>query len=333
MWSEAIKGQDIAVKMLKKAMQQQRLAQSYLFYGPEGVGKFHTARQLALAIQCDQGFSIGCGICPACRKILSGNHPDRQVIEPEGSSNTIRVEQIRDLRRLMSLRPNEGRRRIVVFDAADRMNEIAANALLKTLEEPPEESLLILVTSRPSALLATISSRCYPLRFSKLTNVILNDVLNQNIPGAREWQESKKIAVLNLANGSWGQLLRLQEDDQENTVEKRLQHIAWYIEEPNWTMLQRLSFAEKRNSEWKERDDWQDLWVQWESLTRDRIALARGVEAEHLLNIDVAVSLQQMPPCSEAKLWHRLSQLREALTQLSSYTSPRLVAEGLLIKW
>lgn len=160
-------GQERVIVQLQRALGKKRLAQAYLFVGPEGVGKRTTALALAQAVNCQQeGAQDGCGLCPSCRKIQRHLHPDVRVIAPEGAS--LRIAQIRELGADVALKPYEGRWKVFILDAADRMTEEGGNALLKTLEEPAGQTLLVLVTSNVSALLPTVISRCQEVRFSPI---------------------------------------------------------------------------------------------------------------------------------------------------------------------
>src|SRR5512136_2772802 len=177
-------GQERAVEALRAALRRGGLHHAYLFAGPEGVGKGMAARLLAQAANCERDDGDACGNCPACRKIARGVHPDVLVVEPERDmaragrwepkggrtpSRDIVVDQVRELvDRRLSLRRFEGRRRFVILDPADAMNPQAQNALLKTLEEPPDDTTLVLVAAGGDALLPTIRSRCLRVAFAPL---------------------------------------------------------------------------------------------------------------------------------------------------------------------
>ncbi len=149
-----------------------RLAHGYLFSGEPGVGKRAVARAFGTALLCrERTGGEGCGRCPSCAKVQSGNHPDLMLIAPE--SRVIKVEAVRGLEEWMSLKPYEGGYRVVIIEDADAMNESAANAFLKTLEEPPPVSVIILISSRPLLLPATIRSRIQPVPFRPLSRDVL----------------------------------------------------------------------------------------------------------------------------------------------------------------
>jgi DNA polymerase-3 subunit delta' len=158
--------------VLRAALRNDRVAHAYLFHGEPGIGKRMTALRFAQAINCETEKAPespdACGACRSCRQIEALTHPDFVLVIPdqEQANPQIKIEEIRALEGQIIYRPLVGRQRVVVIDEADRMTLGAANALLKTLEEPPGHSVLLLVTSRPFALLATIRSRCQSLRFA-----------------------------------------------------------------------------------------------------------------------------------------------------------------------
>jgi DNA polymerase-3 subunit delta' len=155
-----IVGQQMAVSLLTRALEQ-GASHAYLFSGPAGVGKSEAALALAAGLACADG---GCGVCNTCRRVLGGLHPDVEVIAPEG--NFIRKEEITEINLHAVYRPYEARAKVYIFLEADSFNAEAANAFLKTLEEPPGHVHFILVSNHPERLLPTIASRCQPVTFS-----------------------------------------------------------------------------------------------------------------------------------------------------------------------
>jgi len=160
-----------SIASLQAAVSHQRLAHAYLFHGEEAIGKRLTALRLTQALSCERPSDAdridSCGACRSCRQIEAYTHPDFFVIEPdpEQATRQIKIEQIREIEHQIMYRPLVAERKICLIDDADRMTIGAANALLKTLEEPPEHSLFLVISSRPAALPATIRSRCQALRF------------------------------------------------------------------------------------------------------------------------------------------------------------------------
>jgi DNA polymerase III subunit gamma/tau len=151
-------GQNHVSRTLKNAVAQNRLAHAYLFVGPRGVGKTSTARILAKSLNCINGPTVTpCGVCDNCREIAGGNSLD--VIEIDGASNNS-VEDVRQLRENVRYAPAKGRYKIYLIDEVHMLSSAAFNALLKTLEEPPEHVKFIFATTEPQKVLATILSRC-----------------------------------------------------------------------------------------------------------------------------------------------------------------------------
>lgn len=175
--------------MFRRAISRSRLSQAYLFVGPAGVGKRLFARTLASCLFCEQHSESeleSCGICPACRQMAAGSHPDFFEIGcPEGKRELPLSAFIGDrdergragLCYQLSLRPSAGSRRIAVIDDADTMNDEAANAFLKTLEEPQSGALLILIAGHADGLLPTIRSRCQIVQFAPLTVADVTELL------------------------------------------------------------------------------------------------------------------------------------------------------------
>jgi DNA polymerase III subunit delta' len=163
-----IRGQDRARDMLARALASGKLPHAYLFDGPAGVGKRTTALALAAALNCEREAGAPECDCPPCRKIAGGLHPDLLVLAPEGPGGFIKIEQIRELLAVLAFPPHEGRARVIVIEDAEKMNPAAANAFLKTLEEPPNRTHIVLLSSAPDRLLVTIRSRCQRIRFAPL---------------------------------------------------------------------------------------------------------------------------------------------------------------------
>lgn len=197
--------------MFRRAVQRGRTAHAYLFLGPAGIGKRFVARRIAQALFCGRREPTdldACGDCSACKQILSGAHPDLLTVSlPEGKKE-LPIEAFvgaddrrgrEGLLKELSLRPMSASRRIAIIDDADRMNEASANALLKTLEEPPPDSILILISASSDALLPTIRSRCQPLLFGALSDADVAELLIQN-----EWERDPAAAneIARLSGGS-----------------------------------------------------------------------------------------------------------------------------------
>ncbi len=174
---DTILGQEHAVRVLQGALSAGKVPHAYLFEGPPGVGKRLAARSLALALNCQDGGADACGACSDCRKIGADVHPDvRWLGLPEGKRR-IPIESVREQERWLTVGPHEGRAKVLVIEPAEQMSDAAANALLKTLEEPRPGSFVVLVTAAASSLLPTVRSRCQRVRFGALPVAIVERLL------------------------------------------------------------------------------------------------------------------------------------------------------------
>jgi DNA polymerase-3 subunit delta' len=204
-----IYGHEKQIVILKQALAQNRVGHSYLFSGIDAAGKKTLALEFAKVVNCEKVDENhdSCGTCPACLKISRNNHPDIFCIEAEGQF--IRISAVREIQEQMTFKPMEGRRRVFVIDNADRMNDQAANALLKTLEEPSPANILILVTAKPYTLPSTIISRCRHMRFNPLSS----DTVAKYLIERGNIEKQKALLLAGLAGGSIGQALELNKDD------------------------------------------------------------------------------------------------------------------------
>ncbi|MDD2271729.1 MAG: DNA polymerase III subunit delta' [Desulfuromonadaceae bacterium] len=164
-----ILGHDRIIEVLRRSLRGGKTAHSYLFEGVQGCGRKKTALALIQALFCTTLPDDACGVCPSCRKIDGGNHPDIHFISPLPDKRDISIEQLREMQHELALRPYEAPRKACIIDPAERMSVSAANSLLKTLEEPPGNALIILLTENAGMLLSTVRSRCQLIRFAPLS--------------------------------------------------------------------------------------------------------------------------------------------------------------------
>ena len=169
---KTIEGQDRAIGLLRRALKRDKFHHAYLFSGLDGIGKKKTALEMAKALNCRQpGPEGSCDSCEACLKIEKDCHPDLVHLKPEGTQ--IKIDQIRELEEQLAYPPFGGRSRLILLDKASDLNVWAANAFLKTLEEPPSGNIFVLLVNDPGELLPTLVSRCLPLNFSPLSPALI----------------------------------------------------------------------------------------------------------------------------------------------------------------
>lgn len=203
-----IKGQDTPIAQLKQAFLHSAIPGAYLFTGEEGVGKHLTAFNLAKAINCSSGSFEPCEACPSCLKINKRQHPDVHFIESQ-DLEAIKIDDIRGLKKDIALRPYEAKKKVFIINDAHNLTADAANALLKVLEEPPGNSLIILVSAKPALLFKTIISRCQILRFNPLDRGRLEGILKD------DYRVGDSLAhfLAYFCEGKIGLALRLKDTD------------------------------------------------------------------------------------------------------------------------
>ncbi|HTM19260.1 MAG TPA: DNA polymerase III subunit delta' [Kofleriaceae bacterium] len=181
-----IRGQERAVAQLRRALAGARVAHAYLFTGPAGCGKHTTGLAFAAALNCLSRPGEGCTECEACAKIAGGIHPDVQTLAREGAAQIIPIDTIRaQVIPQLAMAPHEGRARVFLVEEATALQGPAANALLKTLEEPPARTHFILGTAAPDQLLPTIRSRCQRVSFAPLAPDVRAQLADEAAAAAR----------------------------------------------------------------------------------------------------------------------------------------------------
>lgn len=196
---EEVAGQQAIVRTIRNSLRSGRIAHAYLFAGPRGTGKTTMARLLAKALNCEERLGAQCGVCQNCIDISEGNHPD--VIEIDAASNN-GVDQVRDLIERVSYAPIRARYKVYIIDEVHMMSAGAFNALLKTLEEPPENVIFILATTEPHKVLPTIISRCQRFDFTRVDNLDMDRKIKEVLgkEGAN-YDQAAVDEVISLADG------------------------------------------------------------------------------------------------------------------------------------
>ena len=261
--------QAVPVRLLQNIIQRNRTPNGLLFWGPGGVGKQRTAMEFAKALNCTEHEADACGACLACRKVAKGNHPDVKIITPAGKGRIINVETIEFINELAAYQPFEGRWRVILLQDAERMNLAAQNHFLKTLEEPPSNTVFILLTEFPRILLPTIRSRCQQVRFGALRPETVTSLLLQqhslepdlasgsgcSIAGPDVtapwiwWRREKREVVLGFAH-------RLaQGEDPLGLSEEFIQHLRAQEAAIKATVKAELEVADAKESSKEDRDE------------------------------------------------------------------------------
>ncbi len=308
-------GQEEAIRILAGSIKSSRLPHALLFTGPDGVGKGLVAKELAKLLNCQKGASDPCDRCQPCKKIEGFNHPDVGLIEPTGSS--IGIGQIRWLRSQINLMPYEGRYKVYIIKHADLMTEEAQNALLKTLEEPPGRSLLILVSSNPTSLLPTIRSRCQVLKFRSLDSERIKEVLTSRY----DIKPDKAHFLAHLADGGLGKVISLQDEDVLARKNEVIDHVDYVIRTKgsiDWTGESKEEIAHRL-----------EILIDW---FRDLLASKEGSN-ETLINIDRKEELSRAKDrYSAQRLIDIIEQLNQTRDFIMQNVNPKIALDVMVRK-
>lgn len=316
---DRIIGHERQKDFLRRTLANNRLAHAYLFEGPEGVGKRLTALALARAVFCEQ--SNGCGECTPCRKIDHNNHPDLQIVEPDGQQ--IKIEQIRELQKNLSFRPVESTRRVCLIDQADRMNPAAANALLKTLEEPSSETLIILLSARPEALLTTVLSRCQRLPFARLPLTCIESTLTAQ----RDFNQREAHIIAALSDGSFQLAL---DRDPVFFLERRIDILKRVTALSSASILPLLDLAKELTTEKETVPQTLELL---QVFYRDLLLHLYGLPLERMANIDLKEKIERVAAReTTASLLRKLEAINESHRNLARNVNSQLNMEVLLLR-
>lgn len=313
-----ITGHEQQKDILRRALLKQRIAHAYLFTGPDGVGKRLTALAFARALLCVNG--TGCGDCSSCRKVDHNNHPDIHLLDAEA---TIKIDQIRSLQNELSLRPLEGNYKISLIDGADMLTIGAANALLKTLEEPQPNTLIILLTSHAEKLLPTICSRCQQLPFSRLPKEQLATLLSQRL----DLNNTEAMVLAALSEGSFKKALG---QNKQLFLEKRHNLIQSLSGLSSGSTIPAFSLADELATEKELLPDILDIF---QAFYRDILLLKHGRPSAELVNLDLLETLiKQANRLTTDSLMTKLKALESARFHLQRNVNRQLALEVMLMR-
>jgi DNA polymerase-3 subunit delta' len=334
-------GNERAKETLRRMLGQGRVPGALLFAGEEGLGKRLFALELARALNCRTPRGAeACGVCAACarvgrfqypasddrdehKKLVWSEHRDVAAVIPY--NRNILVDAVRDLERESNFRPAEGERRVFIIEGADSMNESASNALLKTLEEPAPTSHIILLASRPSALLPTIRSRCQTVRFAPTAPEELEDYLVRE--GKRAGAEARLAAQL--ASGRPGVALGLNLDAYRARRDAMFGVVEALAAGGDRVRLLR---AAEEMGDAKNKDEYEPRLDALELLVRDLWLLALGAGERPVVNQDLRERLARLAagvaPARAARWLTRIEDLR---AQLSVNVNRRAATDALFL--
>jgi DNA polymerase-3 subunit delta' len=289
-----IVGHEHSIDILRRTLAAQQVRHAYLFSGPQHIGKTLVARRFAQTLLCTGGSDPlvapqePCNTCLACRKVLHGNHPDIHTITRAPDKQFILIEQIRALQSDSARKTLEGRRNIFIIENAHEMNLQSANCLLKTLEEPEADVVLLLTVPDAGLLLPTIQSRVQQILMQLLTTTQIKAALEQR------WEVESKEAELiaALAAGRMGWAIQAVED--EDMLKERREQLEQLTKLPAVNKVQRFEVAQRMSTDTENVRDLLELWLLW---WRDMV-----LAANRCLDLTVNVDMRDQLKSQAAKV-------------------------------
>jgi DNA polymerase-3 subunit delta' len=279
-------GNTAVLDVIKRQLVQDRLPHSMLFVGIRGIGKHTLAGFVSMVANCQKEANDFCRDCPSCRKILQNSHADVKLYGPEGQF--IKIDQMRELSREVFFRPFEGKMRVFIIDEAEKMNLESANSILKTLEEPPESSLLILISDKPNELLGTIRSRCQIFRFAPLSPDDIDQILRRQ---TRHLAADREF-LSRISKGSVGRALNIDLARYRETRQELLDLIKVCCSQEFLYTNAALTLASLA----RERDEFENKMEILYCLLHDLFLLKVDAVCEFLTNTDVRGTLSDLAP-------------------------------------
>lgn len=305
---------------LRQAVTDHKLPHAYVFVGPAGVGKRTTAMALAKAVNCPSRAGDACERCTVCQRIDRGLYPDVHLVVPQGQA--IRIDQIRHLQEMLLLQAYEGRMKVAILDEAERLTIEAANSLLKILEEPPADTLCILICQNLGGLPATVTSRAQILRFGLLPRHHLVALLRQH---RRSATEAEQVAAL--SGGSPGRALALE---LPKALELRAEALQLLTQAQGGDAALLLESAEQ----WaKRKGDYDMLFAMLLSLARDVAVAQAGGDEAALMHGDLRPAWAPLASSlPEATWWDVFDIIHDAQQAIAHNANPQLAFEVMLFR-
>jgi len=323
-WS--IYGHEWAAELLSNHIASGGVRHAYLFCGPSGVGRRTLALRFVQALNCLQPPAPGqaCGSCRMCDQTMREQQADLHVIRIAEDASNIKVEQIRDLQRLLALSPYQARYRVALLLGFEKATAGAQNALLKTLEEAPEKAILLLTADSPDNLLPTIVSRCEVLRLRPMGV----DNLASTIQSSQNIQTDQARIIAHVSGGRPGLALSLVTD--QAAFENRQAWLTNLHVALIGGTIDRFHLAEKLSRDKNKLREGMRIWLTY---WRDLILATSGAQAP-LTNLDYTETLQQVAVQLDFPTAHRCAAaLEEALESIDLNLNPRLLVEVTLMDW
>lgn len=316
-------GHEWAVDLLKRHVADASPRHAYLLAGPPGIGRRTLALRFAQALNCQTPVEAGipCGVCRDCKQIEVMQYPDLTTVQAETESGTLKVDQIRESRRMLTLKPYQGNYRVALFLRFQEANDNASNALLKTLEEAPPYAVLILTADTPEQLLPTIVSRCEVLKLRPLKIDAVQTALE-----AIGQEASRARLIAHVSGGRFGYARRLMEDG--SLLERREEQLTELQTLISASRVEKFAYADKLS---KDKESMRQTILTWLSYWRDVMLRSAKVRTP-LVNVDRDLEIEDLASQLDLSTTRRVvASLEGVLEKMERNVNARLLAEVLLL--
>lgn len=311
---ENILGHKASITILKNAITNNKIAHGYLFVGPKGIGKSLVAKTFAKTLNCQANSLDCCDTCASCIKIDTLNHPDVHWVLPEGNSS-VKIDQIRKIQGLIYLKPYESTKKIFVIDEVDKFTDESANSLLKTLEEPPKDTVIILIASNINRVFGTVISRCQKILFFPLSiKEVETALLGLGI-------DVKKAYLLShLSEGSIGKALSLNEGGFLEEVDKLID----FVLNKEKKFIRDLAFSGEAIIK---RENLKEIIIFTIGILRDLLVLKSGYNTTVINRYRYDELVKKLDNYSYQDLLAKIEELYKLYPLIEQNINPKIITE------
>ncbi len=319
---DSIIGQSVLAGSLKRAVKDDLVANAYIFYGPKGSGKSMAAEIFAKALNCKgEGVEKPCDNCTSCKKSESGNHPNIDIIKPSGAS--IKIKQIREVITKVSKKPFESGYKVLIIDESEKMTQDAQDAFLKTLEEPPANTVFVLLAENQNSLLPTVVSRCQVFNLKKVSTQQIESYLMEKF----SYDLDQISFAANTANGIIGRAIEMLNDQELQKLRKLHVNFVSCLNNGSYTEL--TAAASELAASKEDVVILLNFMLSWH---RDILIIRQGCEEQLLVNSDnVDIIKRQAEVLDEKGIYRIIDAIKRTISYVNHNVGIKNSVDSMLL--